>query len=275
MKLFIYLIKRTLTNPYLLFWSIAFVTFFIVMGAFLESKSIPDVEEARQIYVSTWFGVVILLSFSASSVTTSSIVSYHTGGLPHLFRFSRMTPLYFVVSIVLSNLVVIGVIGAYMLIAVYGMFSYAFSSPFPPNDLIMCILTIFLSGLFFSSMSLFLGILSSKLNRGMSRFVDFLPLILGYLFGYAYLYVNFGSLVYVSPFNSIELLGESAYSGKGAPLDFAKASVQIAMNNNNYVQASDLLMSLSLLVWFMLIVIADVFLVRRLYLNPLEEGKVA
>jgi hypothetical protein len=275
MKLFVYMLRRIVTNPYVLFWGVAFISFFVVIGAFVISRDLPNLEWVKQIYTAAWFGVSVLLSFGAAAVSTTIMISYQTGGLPHLFRFSRLTPAYFLGSLLLGSVLSTLIIGTYMLILVTLLFSYSLKTWIAPIDIPLTYLTLALAGVFFSSLSLILGGLTARFNRKTSQFVNFIPLILSYLFGYAYLYMDLGKSVYLTPFNAVELLGISAFTGKEAPLSYASLYLYGGSSTApHFPTVSNSLLILNLCLWSLVLCSASAFLLRRLYLNPVEEGKM-
>ncbi|MFP3205206.1 MAG: ABC transporter permease [Metallosphaera yellowstonensis] len=267
MKFPLYVAKRLITTPYLLFWAVIFVTLIDVMGAFLESREVPHIPEAEELYVSSWFGISIIMSYGSAFTSLAFMVSYQTGSLPHLFRYSKMTPSQYLSGVVLGSVILSVVLGTYMLFLVYALFSSSFNTTFLPKDLPLAYLTFLLSGVFFSTFSVFLGALSYKYSRKLSNFFTLIPFILAFIFGFSYLFANLGNLVYINPLSDVQVLAISSFLGGQAPTGLIVISPP-------QPGASDILLTGSLIVWIVIVTVISSILLRRLYLNPVEEGKL-
>jgi ABC-type Na+ efflux pump permease subunit len=138
---------------------------------------------AEKFYTAAWAGVIELLVLSSSSMTLTIILNYQTGGLPHLLRYSKLTPTYYIASLYSSNLILIMqiVYSLILIIAVYTTFSNHFGINLYPKNVLSIVITLVISSLFFTSLSIFLNLIILRSTRKMQQLVDFIPLILGYV----------------------------------------------------------------------------------------------
>ncbi|AHC52484.1 hypothetical protein SUSAZ_04950 [Sulfolobus acidocaldarius SUSAZ] len=109
-----------------------------------------------------------------------------------------------------------------------------------------------------------MNILSLKTTRKIWNIISFLPLIISYLFGFSYLYIDLGNIGLSSPFVNIVMLSYYAYMNEDPPFSImgdASSSV------------SPFIPLIVLLFWIGLLSVLAVIFVRNLYLKPTEEGR--
>ncbi|AOL17317.1 hypothetical protein BFU36_12030 [Sulfolobus sp. A20] len=267
MRLLKYVTKRMITNPYLLFWGVGFLIFWEIIGAFVESSSIPKVVYAEEYYTASWYGIIITLSSSALGVSINYVLSYQTGGLPHLFRYSRLTPKYYLSSTYIGMGVVNLILSIVMLATTYLLFGikFGFSEAIPKNFPLLLI-TALIAGLFYTALSFNLSMLTLKTSRKMENLIDFIPLVLGYLFGFSYLYANAGYVFAFSPFSEVAMLGISGFTGSNPP-------IYTIQQTNPQQTITFVYPLLGLILWTLALSGVAVFNLRKLYYKPLEEGK--
>jgi hypothetical protein len=242
--------------------------FWEIIGAFIESATIP--KQAPSYYIASWGGILILMAASSLATGSTIMLSYQTGGLSHLFRFSKLTPKYYLGSIyagiTISTLFIILIIIGTSYLFFGSKFSYAVA--FPKNIGVIFITSI-LTGLFYTALSVNLSVISLKITRKLTTAIGFLPLMLSYLFGFAYLYLNLKQVVIGIPFSDISMLSFYGYTGKNPPLYLGVGDY------TSSISTVPLLFPLiSLITWIIILTITGMILIRNLYLKQLEEQRV-
>ncbi|BCU66752.1 hypothetical protein HS7_01890 [Sulfolobales archaeon HS-7] len=281
MRLLYYLIRKLLTNPYVLGWSIAFTLFWVFMGAYVFSTDIaylnPSVplqyyHETVYYYTAGWTGSIVLFSLGSFCTTLTSILYYQTGALSHLFRYSKLTPVYYLSSIYAGSVISSVVIGGLLTAITYMIFSNKFGFNVYPKALMTLLLYIVLSSVFLVSFSMLLDIIVLRTSRKMAGLINFIPLILAYVFGYGYLFINFDNTVYFNPYTVIETLVISSYLGKPVPINyFAYYTATNVSTSSGLISLP--LSILSLVVWTVVLTYISIVELRKLYYKPSQEGR--
>ncbi|AWR98544.1 hypothetical protein [Metallosphaera hakonensis] len=274
MRLEIYLTRRLSTNPALVGWGLLFIVFWAIIGAFVESASLPPhlPNEAYEFYTSSWYGVLILLSFSSIGVSLMYSVAYHTGSIPYLLRSSKMKALDYILGLTISGVVTSLIYSLILLALVDLFFSYHFGFQISPANLPLILISGIFAGIFFTSFSLFLQLLVIKylgFNLATNQIVSFVPLILGYAFGFASLYTNLGNLVYGSPFADMEYLLVEGYYGHQIHLR-ALDSVTASSSGDLFSVGIG---SMTLVVWIALLFSISLLIFNRMYYRNIYESK--
>lgn len=273
MRLQIYLTKRLLTNSSLIGWGLLFIIFWAVIGAFVESHGIPSNLPVDAYYTSSWYGILVLLSFSSIGVSLSFSISYHTGSIPYLIRYSKMKAYDYISGITIAGLVTSLVYSLILLAVVDLFFSQHFGIQMTPANIPLIIISSILAGFFFVSFSLFLELIVIKylgFNPATRQAVDFIPLILGYLFGFSALYLNLDNLIYASPFVDIEYLLTEEYYGHTIYMN--------SLVNNTATSTSQVFSTviglLVLIIWIIALFSVSLLLFNRIYYRNIYEGKI-
>ena len=91
-----YYIKSLLTNKSLLGWSIGFMFFWIVMGAYLlDGTSSFSTHNSSLEYTSGWFAFIGLIAGSVLSTSIAYSVYYANSSLIYSFKFTVLKPFTF------------------------------------------------------------------------------------------------------------------------------------------------------------------------------------
>ncbi|AWR93250.1 hypothetical protein [Acidianus brierleyi] len=274
MRLIYYIAKRLLTNPYDLIWAVGFMIFWILMGAYIFSPGIAHGEYYNQevyYYTSGWAGTIILFSLGSLSVGITAMLNYQTGGLSHLFRYSKLTPLYYISSIYIGSIIASLIIGSTMIAFTTVAFSNRFGFIVYPKDILLLIISIILTAIFLTSFSMFLSIITLKTTRKIREFINMVPLLFSFLFGFGYLYLKLNYFTYASPFTMVDSLTMSGYLGKPSPLNYA--SIILSGQSGSFISIP--LAIISSILWTVVLTIIDIIGIRKLYYKPLEEEKLA
>lgn len=283
MRLLYYIIKRLLTSPAILGWGFAYMIFWILMGAYVFSSGMKPADFYNQeiygqvvnYYTAGYAGVIVLISLGTLSTGITYMLYYQTGGLSHLFRYSKLTPLYYVSSVYIGSIVVSVINGLIMILLTGITFSNRFGLSLYPKNPLLLVAFIILAMVFLTSFSMILNIITLKTSRRMRNFIAYIPLIFAFLFGYGYLFLNMNKESYLSPFTMINTLVMSGYLNRPAPLNYA------TLTTFNYysgtppaiINVSIPYAIFSLLIWTIALTIISIVGIRKLYYKPFEEER--
>jgi len=96
--------KSLLTNPYILFWSILFIEFWVFMYAYIFGNYIPQVEEAVRNYTATSYGNLLMLSLSGAAVTIGSSLLYSSRSIRFVTKYTKLSPSSFLFENLVSSI---------------------------------------------------------------------------------------------------------------------------------------------------------------------------
>jgi len=257
--------KAMLTNPSLWFWAVAFMAFWLAIGAFVESQGVGQGRSTILAYTTSWYAIIVLFSLSMLSVAISNSMTYGTSALVYAFRFTRLRPEGYLGSLVGGSAMLGGVLSFVLLGATTGMFEARFRVPLWPADPVGLVAVSLLAGVFFMTLSVTLVlIVINYLGLRSSSFVGFVPLLLTFTLGEAQLYVALPRwLIYASPFNDLASLLYQGFSGEPATLVLGSSSAVL-----DWVW---LLTAIAL--WIGTLTASSLLLLRRVRARQLEEGR--
>ena len=259
--------KSMLKNPYLIFFSILFVEFWVFMWAFVFGTNIPPFEPAIREYLGTAFGALLVLSLSSAASGITMSLLYSSKSIRYVTKYTKLSPSRFFLENLLSSLAVLGVISLIMFLSVVLVFLGKFGMLVLPANGPGLFLSIILGTLFMYTLSLFLNLLIVVLKAPKSAtFISFLPMMLGFL-PYMSLWIDFGVVAYISPFNSLTSVCYHFFSGNLPPTGNYLMDPRGALMNMPLVV-------LSLLLWVILFVIADIVLLKKMRGVGVDEIRV-
>lgn len=262
--------KSLLTNPYLLFWSVLFIEFWVFMWAYVFGKYVPPMEEAVRLYIAAAFGNLLMLSLSGASVTIASTLLYGSKAIRYVTKYTKLSPARFLVENFASALIVLLAISAIMFLSVVGVFYAKFGFAIMPVNAAGLSFNILLGTVFIYALALFLNSIVVVLRSPKSAsFIFFLPLILAFS-AYASLWIDFGNLAYFSPFNCIVSTCYYYLSGKAPPTGQLISAMQ---NEGTLVDVNMALASL--IIWSMILMLLNIFLLRKMRGVSIEEIRTA
>jgi hypothetical protein len=218
--------RAVLTNPALWFWGVVFMAFWFVLGAYVFSGGLAPGHSADVAYTSAWFAVIALFSLTTVAMSIATSIEYGTSALAFGFRYTRLTPTAYALSLVVAAAVMAVLLSFIMAGVVSGLFSAHFGSTIFPANLPGVIGVGVISGAFMMGLAttLVLVVVNYLGLRSMS-FVNFLPLILSYIFGFTQLFLALPAwALYLSPWNDMESLLYQAFSGAPARVVLANTS---------------------------------------------------
>jgi len=261
-------VKSLLTNPYLIFWSILFIEFWIFMWVFVFGNEIPPLEEYVRRYMASAYGNLLILSLSGACVTIGGSILYSSKSIRYVTKYTRLSPSRFLFENLASSLVVLLTVCVVMLLSIMALFCSKFALFIMPVNPAGLAGSLLLSTLFIYALSLFLNLLIVTLRAPESaNFISFLPLIFGFI-SYSALWIDFKAAVYVPPFNCITSICYFAASGEIPP-----AGNFFALGGQTLVDVN--LALISLIAWTVVLILIDVLLLRKMRGVGVEEIRTA
>lgn len=259
--------KSLLTNPYLIFWSIFFIEFWVILWAYVLVGSIPRTEESVRSYTALIFGNMVMLSFSGAAISIAESLLHSSRSVRFVTKFTKLSPTKFLSENLLSSIIVFLIIAFIMFISVVLAINARFGMFLLPKQIFGFAFSIVLGVLFMYLLSLFLNLFIVSIRAPKSAyFIAFLPLMLGFL-SYSAIWIDFGNAVYASPFNIITSLTYYYFSGIVPP------------TGNYFVAGGQMLVDVSfaiicMLIWIIVFVALDIFLLRKMRGVGIEEIRV-
>jgi hypothetical protein len=267
MSLTKYYVKALITNKNLLFWGIAFMLFYAILGAYGFSSSLPLADQGVVLgYTSVWYALLVQFSLSSMAVSIAFAVIYASSSLAYSFRYTKLTPTSYISTLVGSSSVLGIVLSVIMLASTVFLYSSRFGYLLTPSNPIAALAVSALGGVFVMVLSMFLAlIVVNYLGLRSSSFINFVPLMLAFGLGFTQYSVTLPiAIVYLSPYSAIQSLLYQAFSGQ-------PANVRLSSMTGTTLDWPILL--ISLLVWIVAFTLLDVSLLKRLKPRQLEEAR--
>jgi hypothetical protein len=266
MALITYYTKGILTNRNLWFWGVAFMIFWLVLGAYSFAQGLPRQSNILVPYTASWYGTIALYSLSSLAISIAYSIYYASSSLAYSFRYTKLSPLSYAGTLVGSSSVLGAILSVIMLVSTYGLFSTRFGLRLTPSNPIEAILISALAGIFMMTLAMFLVLIAvNYVGLQNINLVTFVPLILAYGFGFSQLTTPLPpALLYASPYNAIQSLLFQAYSGLAPPAQLDNASSSLLQWQ--YLFAS-------LIIWIIMLFLIDSYLLRKIRPRQVEEGR--
>ncbi|PSN89634.1 hypothetical protein B9Q03_08385 [Candidatus Marsarchaeota G2 archaeon OSP_D] len=265
--LFTHYSKTLLTNRALWGWGVLFMVFWLIIGGFVESTGLPKGNHMVALsYTASWYGLINLFSLSSLAISIAFSLIYSTHSLAYSFRYTRLKPSSYLVNLVASSLIMGVILSVLMLVSTYAIFSYKLGAGVAPANPALTLPIAALSGVFmYAFATLLVLILINSLGLKNQSFVSFIPLLLGYVFGFLQLFLSLPSLViYASPLSAIQDLLYYAYSGQPVPSVLSNPSSQTLRTPY---------LTVSLVAWTLVLLVADSILLRKIKPRSIEEAR--
>ena len=263
-------IKSLLKNKHLIFWSIVFVDFWVVLWFFVFSRgSLPS---NMVIYnEAAAFAYLGIISIASLAVSFTYAFGFQATALRYLTRFTRLTPGKYLLEDTVASLVTYALVIAilYISVSVCTYLKYhVVPSPANVPGLIVCLLA---CGVLLHVMSIFLALLCFAIGAPRSiNYVSAIPLMVGFI-AYGTCFAGYGpateAVAYANPFNVMAYLILYYFTGKVPPVAsyFEYVFSTYLMHKTVSVPLVDLrLAAISLIVWIVALSLISLFLVRKI-----------
>jgi hypothetical protein len=259
-------LRSVLTNRTLWAFTILFMLFWLVIGAFGMSQDTPRTVDSEIAVTSSWFSIVTLFVLSFVAMNMARTVNYAGPSLAYGFRYTKLRPRSYMLALVACS-AVLGVLMVILtLVLTSGMFSANFGYGLLPNDPLGAVALAAVSGVFMMTLAMLLVLFAvNYLGLRSVILIMFLPLII--VVGLENLQAS-GALpaavVYASPFNAILSLLYQAFSS---------SPVYAGLYDTATEPLQWELLLISVLLWTALLLGIDLFLLRRLRPRSAEEER--
>ncbi|MGQ9689954.1 MAG: hypothetical protein ACUVQY_01425 [Thermoproteota archaeon] len=214
------ILKELLRNPYSWGWGFFFMSFWLLMGAYVFSINLPTnlPGEAYFHYTGSWFSMGLAFSFSALAVGIVHSAFYSSFSLRYLTKYSTLdSKRYYLVNL-LSIIIYFSIFLVLLGLETVLIYSIRFNVLLLPKHPLELALASILSTIFIYVFSCFIVYLVVVLRKPkMVSFGSFLPLVISYPLPFLQLYTDIGYTVVISPFNATKSLLYHYYAGLGVP----------------------------------------------------------
>jgi hypothetical protein len=127
--------RAVLTNWSIWFWGVVFMAFWFVLGAYVFSGGLTPGRAAEVGYTSAWFSVIALFSLTTLSMSIATSITYGTPALAFGFRYTRLTPTSYALSLTVAAAVMALLLSFVMAAVVGTLFSAHFHATILPSNL--------------------------------------------------------------------------------------------------------------------------------------------
>lgn len=263
--IFRYMIKSLFKNRMIWFWGIFYVSFWLILGVFVWSNGM-EINYLKD-YAATWYAFDSIISISSISVSLSYSIYFSSTSLSYLFKNSRLSSYEYYIESIISIAIFFIIVGILLGLIEILLFKIKFNIWIIPSNIPFLIILLFISGLIFYSFSIVMVILINN-YAGLKNinFVSFVPMLLGWLFGYSVIFFKMPNYV--------------IYSNFITPL--AYAFVNVFLNHQVYVELSNpnsgivniQFCALSIFIWLIVLIIGSIYLLKRIRAKNIEEAMV-
>ncbi|HZW54925.1 MAG TPA: hypothetical protein VFF30_01405 [Nitrososphaerales archaeon] len=267
MSLLKYYTKGILSNRNLWFWGVAFMIFWLFLYAFSFAQGVPKTQPALLEFSAFSYGSIALFSSSSLAISIAYSIYYASSSLVYSFRFTRLNLSSYIATLIGSSSALGIILSAIMIACTYIIiFSLKFGFNLAPANQLGAFGVSALAGVFMMTFALFLVLLVVN-YAGLQNIslVTFILLILAFGLGLATVNSPLPTgLLYGSPYNAIQTLLYTTYSGLAAHAQLSDPTSAILQWQ--YMVAS-------LIAWIVLLLGVDGLLLRRLKPRQAEEGR--
>lgn len=258
--------KSLLTNGSLWFWGAAFMLFWIVIGAYVESSGYQLSGPGLSAYAGAWYAVVVLLSLSMLAIAIANSLTYGSAALAYAFRYTTLTPARYLGAVVLASAIFGLILGFVILGGTVAIFGARFHAAIVPSNVPALVAVSLGAGVFYMALATNLMLLViNYLGLRSASMVGYVPLLLSYAFGLGQAFTTLPTwLLYGSPYNAITSL---LYQG------FTGAPVPVMLGSTGSVTLAGPLLVVGLVAWTVGLAVTATILLRRIRARNLEEGR--
>ncbi|MDS0257163.1 hypothetical protein ApAK_05680 [Thermoplasmatales archaeon AK] len=260
-----YFLKSLFSNRPLWAWGVGFTTFWLFMGAFVFGYNMTTRLESLA-YTSAWYSIIGLIASGVAATTISYSVYYSNASLAYSFRFTKLRPSTYVLSLMAATALAVATIGTILMVLSAAMYSYRSHYSLLPVMPLQSIGVFFLAGIFmFLTAAILVVAVNNYAGLRSIAFVAFVPQILSYIFAFSALGQSMPvDLVYGSPFADIQRLLMVTYFGRNTPLNLSGGTGPL-LNTDIFI--------MSLLLWIALLFVIAMVLVSKIRPRSIEQGR--
>ncbi|MCL5681463.1 MAG: hypothetical protein M1515_05440 [Candidatus Thermoplasmatota archaeon] len=259
-------LKSLFSSKIILFWSVGFVIFWLFMGVFVFTAGLSLSGNGIIGYASIWYSVSSILSIAAIGVSISFSIYYSSSSLAYLFRNSKLSSYRYYLESSIATGVFFTAVGIIFLFVLMAFFYLKFHVIIYPHILWLSIILFLSSGILFYSLSVILVLIFNNwLGLKNINFISFIPLFLGYGFGYSALFYELpGGLLYSNIISPLEYLYVFSFTGQ---------TPWVELINPLSKHVSIVLCASSLIIWIIILLTMALLLIRRIKGSYVEEAR--
>ncbi|MGP6220725.1 hypothetical protein [Caldiplasma sukawensis] len=260
-----YYVKSIIGNKNLLFWGVAFMGIWLVMGAYFFGFT-PSSSNFDLKYTSTWFSLIALYSLSTIGTSIAYSIYYASSSLNFTLKFTNLTLKKFLFSIISGVAVSSIILCSIILMLCSLLFSERSNNILIPSMPYYSILIAVGAGAIMFGISASLTtIITNYFSLKNINFISFLPLILSYIFGFTMLNTSLPSwIVYGNPFSESISLFYFSFSG---------SIPHISLSNPNSPSINIFYMAVALITWSFILIFIFLKLVKNIRAVSIEEAR--
>lgn len=219
------------------------------------------------LYISLGYSSTTLIALSTFAIGVAYAIFFNAQALPFMFKFSKLTPLKYVLAFYSANLLDAEIIGMFSML-VFMILTKLKGNVVLPSNPALLVVGVFFEGLFLISIAILIELYSLIKIKMLqySLFLLYIPMFIAIASYFLYTVYPYSNPVvdYVNPFLSSMLLTVYSYYGHSLPIS--------APNHNSTLSIPYLF--LGILPWVLVLTVVDILLMRKIYLRQAEEQRM-
>jgi hypothetical protein len=238
----------------------------LLLIAYVLSAKATGTEAYLLPQVAVWYGYITVAVFAVLAMTVVASISYSTQSLAYSFKYTKLSPISYVLNLMGGSSVVAILLSAIMLVSTFGLFSERFRINLPPSNVLGAMGVSALAGIFeFAFGAAIVLVIINYLGLQSQGFANFLPVMLAIFLGLSQASTALPSaLIYASPINEIESLLFQEYSGQ---------IPHVQLSDPTTAPLSWPLLLVGLVAWIGILLFVDGTMLKRLKPRQIEEGR--
>jgi len=262
-----------MTNPYLWFWAIIFMSFWAAMSAYVFSKGIPP--EYMSYQFASAFGQLLILCVGSIGIAIVQSLYYSSFSVRFITKFSKLDSKRFYIEHFLSTISALIIFSLVLWLIQLFFYYLKFSEVYLPEKPIGMALALMLSVCFIYVFSVFTAYLTICLRKpAISMLVSYAPLMLGFV-AYAAFWVDFKKLSLLLPFYLISALTYYFYVDQKPFTGDIIGNIRYQLEHYGQVKEGAILEPslaiISMIIWIIGLSALCIFLIKRAKGVSIEE----
>ncbi len=275
-------VKSLLTNKHLIFWSIVFIEFWVIMWFFVFSSGtfinlpLELVNELISANTATAFAYLGMLCTGTIAISFVYTIIHQLFAIRFLTKFTKLSSRRYIIEDTLASLIVYLIVMTILYLSILVSAYIKYGKLIMPTNPLGLFGILVLSALVMHLLAYILSLAAFATGHARSvHYISYIPLMLAFT-AYAALWTDFGKvgpiIAYANPFHALASLIWYTYFGQAPPVGkyftyiFEKhfAETSITLVNPGIALASAI-------AWIVILSILSVVLVKRIRPVPPQE----